>query len=61
MTKLSESLSQLRDLLYLDYHVELQGGDGVSNGNVFAVNSGGYFGPVCDDAWGPEEADVVCK
>jgi len=44
-----------------NYHVELQGGDGVSTGNVFAVNSVGYFGPVCDDNWSDTEADTVCK
>jgi len=44
-----------------DYHVELQGGDGVSTGNVFAVNSLGYFGPVCDDHWTDTEADTVCR
>ena len=45
-------------------HVELQGGFvGTSEayGNVFAVNSGGFFGPVCDDDWGSHDADVVCR
>ena len=45
-------------------HVELQGGSvGPSEayGNVFAVNSGGFFGPVCDDSWGSNEANVVCR
>ena len=56
---------------YLDYdpwffcsspnYIELRGGDGYSYGNVYAVNSNGYFGPVCDDDWGVEEADVVCR
>ena len=41
--------------------MELQGGNGVSTGNVFAVNSVGYFGPVCDDHWTDTEADTVCR
>jgi len=44
-----------------NYHVELQGGNGLSTGNVFAVNSVGYFGPVCDDHWTDTEADTVCR
>ena len=46
---------------YLDHHVELWGGDGVSYGNVFAVNRNGYFGPVCDDNWTNTEASTVCR
>jgi len=46
-----------------DYNnrIELHGGDDFSFGNVFAVNREGYFGPVCDDGWGADEATVVCK
>jgi len=40
--------------------VTLVGGDGVSSGNVFMRNSNGFFGPVCDDGWGIEDAQVVC-
>ena len=45
-------------------HVELQGGSvGASEayGNVYAVNSNGYLGPVCDDIWTSNHADVVCR
>ena len=42
-------------------HVELRGGDGISRGNVFAVNGRGYLGPICDDVWGDREATVVCR
>ena len=45
-------------------HVELRGGSvGLTEayGNVYAVNSNGYFGPVCDDSWGSSDADVVCR
>ena len=45
-------------------HVELQGGFvGTSEayGNVFAVNSNGYLGPVCDDIWTSTHANVVCR
>ena len=46
-----------------DLHVELQGGSvGTSEayGNVFAVNSNGFFGPVCDDYWESNHANVTC-
>ena len=43
------------------YYVELSGGDGYSYGNVWAINKFGYFGPVCDDNFGSEEANVVCR
>ena len=44
------------------HHVELQGGSvGPSEayGNVFAVNSNGYFGPVCDDDWSSNDVQVI--
>jgi len=41
--------------------IELIGGDGYRYGNVYATNSNGYFGPVCDDDWGSNEANVVCR
>ena len=46
------------------YYVELRGGSEDEYwvyGNVYAVNSYGYFGPVCDDGWGEAEARVVCN
>ena len=45
-------------------HVELHGGSvGTleAYGNVYAVNSNGYLGPVCDDDWTNTDADVVCR
>ena len=48
---------------YGPYHVELRGGyvgEDEAWGNVYAVNSNGYFGPVCDDGWGPIEVAIVC-
>ena len=45
-------------------HVELRGGSvGTSEayGNVFAGNSNGYLGPVCDDIWSSNHAEVVCR
>lgn len=46
----------------IELHVD--GGD-VSfppgSGNVYANNRNGYFGPVCDDGWGQNEANVVCR
>ena len=41
--------------------VELRGGEDDLSGNVFAVNSDGFFGPVCDDSWDPAAAMVVCR
>ena len=46
---------------YLENHIELQGGDSDSNGNVFAVNRNGHFGPVCDDDWSNTDATTVCR
>merc|ERR1712110_341174 len=40
--------------------IKLVGGDNDRNGNVFAKNREGYFGPICDDTWGPVEANVAC-
>jgi hypothetical protein len=42
-------------------HVELRGGDGYSTGNVFAVNSNGFLGSVCDDGWSTGQAYIVCR
>merc|ERR1711915_1084080 len=44
-----------------DYPVVLVGGNGQSFGNVFAYNELGVFGPVCDDNWGTDDANVVCR
>ena len=41
--------------------MELRGGDGYSFGNVWAVNRNGDFGPVCDNFFGVNEADVICR
>ena len=41
--------------------MELRDGNGYSSGNVFALNSNGYLGPVCDDDWSDVAATVVCK
>ena len=41
--------------------VVLVGGNGVSSGNVFAVNHKGFYGPVCDDDWTDVAATVVCR
>lgn len=30
------------------------------NGHVFVINHHGLFGPVCDQDWGPNEAQVLC-
>jgi len=49
---------------YPRYHVALRGGyvmEDYAYGNVYAVNSQGDLGPVCDDLWGEEEARVVCN
>ena len=41
--------------------LELQGGSSISEGNVFAKNKNGKFGPVCDDRWNDTDATVTCK
>jgi len=40
--------------------VQLQGGDDNTCGNVIALNRDGEFGPICDDNWGENDAQVVC-
>ena len=60
------STTTLEPTTTTDYylHVELRGGSvGTSEayGNVFAVNSNGYLGPVCDDVWSSNHAEVVCR
>merc|ERR1719342_1379824 len=44
-----------------EYYVELRGGDGFSSGNVFAMNSDGYFGAVTDLYWDNTAARIVCR
>ena len=44
-----------------DCPVRLVGGNGVSSGNVFAINGNGFNGPVCDNGWTDTAATVVCK
>ena len=39
----------------------LVGGNGVSSGNVFAINGNEFYGPVCDNGWTDKAATVVCK
>ena len=41
--------------------LELRDGDGMGSGHVYVANSEGYFGPVCDDIWGNNHANVVCR
>ena len=41
--------------------VELHGGSGPKEGNVYANNRNGDFGPVCDHGWTDVEATVVCR
>ena len=49
-------------------HVELRGGNTSNAGNVWAMNSEGYLGPICmntwdegDLDWETHEANVVCR
>ena len=65
-TTTSTETTTARTTTTTDYslHVELRGGSVGSSeayGNVYAVNSNSYFGPVCDDVWGSSHADVVCR
>ena len=48
-------------IIFIGNHIELRGGDGVSYGDVFVLNPEGFFGPVCSDDWGVEEANAVCR
>ena len=43
------------------HHVEIFGGNNYNEGGVYATNSNGYHGPVCDHNWGNNEANVVCR
>ena len=49
------------EVTYPEDWVELRGGEDDLSGNVYAVNSDGFFGPVCDDGWDPAAAMVVCR
>ena len=40
--------------------MQLIGGNGYSNGNIYVLNSEGYFGPLCDDDYSSVDAGVVC-
>ena len=42
-------------------NIVLQGGSGKESGNVFAMSSRGFLGPVCDLSWDHHDADVVCR
>ena len=42
-------------------NIVLQGGSGKESGNVFAMSSRGFLGPVCDLNWDHHDADVVCR
>jgi len=44
-----------------EYKVALVGGSSGSEGNVWATNSLGVFGVICDDGWDKNAADVVCQ
>ena len=39
--------------------IGLVGGKSSNEGNVIAVNSKGYMGPICDDVWDFEEVCTV--
>jgi len=44
-----------------DYKVGLVGGSSANEGNVWATNSNGMYGVICDDGWDANAAKVVCK
>ena len=44
-----------------DCSVWLVGGNGVSSGNVFAINVNNFYGPVCVNGWTDTAATVICK
>jgi len=44
-----------------DYKVGLVGGSSANEGNVWATNSNGMYGVICDDGWDANAAQVVCK
>merc|ERR1712184_95982 len=44
-----------------DYKVGLVGGSSANEGNVWATNSLGVYGVICDDGWDANAANVVCR
>ena len=45
-----------------EFEIRLVGGDTPMEGRLeVRLVSGGDWGTVCDDAWGPEDAAVVCR
>jgi hypothetical protein len=44
-----------------DFKVGLVGGSSDNEGNVWATNSLGVYGVICDDGWDANAANVVCK
>ena len=46
---------------YKSVELDNKKGEDELSGNVFAVNSDGFFGPVCDDGWDINAATVVCR
>ena len=51
----------LATLFLMILNIVLQGGSGKESGNVFAMSSRGFLGPVCDLNWDHHDADVVCR
>ena len=59
-----EDISLLYPFILWKHSLSLRGnllGEDELSGNVFAVNSDGFFGPVCDDGWDNLAAMVVCR